>query len=305
MPNPVEQRRTIEGRIDMPSVPASRVHVDIAARSDRGKVRESNEDAYLVYRLGRYVECVTSSIADAGSLRHEDVGYVMLVADGMGGHEGGEVASRNALLKSIELVIRAPKWALKLDDPATRDAEIQELIDRARHYLAGIHAALREQAAGDPGLAGMGTTLTGAFSVGADLFVSHVGDSKVYLIHDGVMQRVTHDHTVAQQYADLGIIRQEDVARHRMHHVLTRAVGGPGDALEPDLHFRTIADGDRLLLCSDGLTDMVSEPEIAAVLGAHLTSEEACRALVALALDHGGRDNVTVIIAGYRVHETP
>jgi serine/threonine protein phosphatase PrpC len=233
--------------------------------------------------------------------RHEDTGHVMMVADGLGGHEAGDVASRTAVLTSLELVLRSPRWALKLDDPRTREREIRELLARSKLYLAGIHAALRQQAAGDPRLAGMGTTLTGAFSVGVDLFVSHVGDSKAFLFRDDAMRKITHDHTVAQQYADMGVISQEEVATHRMHHVLTRAVGGPGEELEGDLHHLQIANGDRLLLCSDGLTDMASEEDIAAVLRTHPLSQDTCRALVELALQGGGRDNVTVIVAGYTV----
>jgi protein phosphatase len=225
----------------------------------------------------------------------------MIVADGLGGHEAGEVASRSALVTTLQLILRSPRWALKLDDPTTREDEIRGLLERSRGYLAGVHAALREQAAGDARLAGMGTTLTGAFSVGSDLFVLHVGDSKAYLVRDGALRKITRDHTVAQEFADRGEIGQDEVATHRMHHVLTRALGGPDAELEGDMHHLRIAHGDRVLLCSDGLTDMTTEDEIAAVLAAHPASEDACRALVDLALEHGGRDNVTVIVAAFSV----
>jgi protein phosphatase len=115
------------------------------------------------------------------------------------------------------------------------------------------------------------------------------------------MRKLTHDHTVAQEYADLGVISQQEVATHRMQHVLTRAIGGPSEKLEGDLHHVQVDHGDRLLLCSDGLTDMASDEEIAGVLASHPESEPACRALVDLALERGGRDNITVIVAGYRV----
>src|SRR4029078_9650507 len=97
--------------------------------------------------------------------------------------------------------------------------EIRDLLARSRGYLAGVHQALHREADADARLAGMGMTLTGAFSLGWDLFVLHVGDSKAYLVRNGVLKKITHDHTVAQQFADLGVIPQEDVATHRMQHV--------------------------------------------------------------------------------------
>src|SRR5262249_40087486 len=151
---------------------------------------------------------------------------------------------------------------------------------RSRGYLTAIHAALRRQAANDPALAGMGTTFTGAFSVGADLFVQHVGDSKAYVLRDGVLRRITRDHTVAQQYADMGVISQDEVSGHRMNHVLTRAVGGPDEELEGDIHHLIVRPGDRLLMCSDGLTDMLADDEITAILVANPSSEEAAPRLI-------------------------
>ncbi len=302
MPNPIDQAHVIESSPETPGVPPRRVRVEIGALTHRGHRRETNEDAYIVFRVGRYLERVTSSIPEAElPSRFEEAGHLMIVADGMGGHEAGDVASRTALVTTLQLILRSPRWALKLDDPATRETEIRDMFARTRGYLAGVHAALRQQAAGDSRLAGMGTTLTGAYSVGEDLFVLHVGDSKAYLVHQGTMRKITRDHTVAQQYADLGVIPQEEVASHRLHHVLTRAVGGPDEQLEGDLEHVRIADGDRLLLCSDGLTDMATEPEIAGALASRASSQEACRMLVELALEHGGRDNVTVIVAGYAV----
>jgi protein phosphatase len=277
-----------------------RVRIDIAARTHRGHVRESNEDAFVVFRLGRSVECLTSNIPDPGlQEKQDDVAHLMIVADGMGGEAAGEVASRTVVISVLEEIVRSPQWTLKLDDPATREGEIRDLLTRARAYFSRVHGRLRELATGDPSLAGMGTTFTGAYAVGLDVFVWHVGDSKAYLAREEGLTRITHDHTVAQTYADLGVITQEDVASHHMQNVLTRAVGGPDDEIEADAHHVIVAPGDRLLLCSDGLTGMASEAEIAGVLAAHRSSEPACEALVALALERGGRDNVTVIVAGF------
>jgi len=225
----------------------------------------------------------------------------MMVADGLGGHEGGEIASRTALVTSLEFILRSPQWALKFDDPRTRDREIAAMQERSRAYLAGVHETILRQAQQRPELTGMGTTLTGAWSVGLDLFVLHVGDSRAYLMRGSRLRKVTHDHTVAQDYADQGLIAQHEVDRHRMSHVLTRAVGGHGDDVEGDMHHVRLSPGDRLLLCSDGLTDMVSDQEILQVLRSGMPSEKIARTLVELANDHGGKDNVTVVVAGYAV----
>ena len=302
MSNPTESAPTVPHAGATPGPPAPHVRIEIGALSHCGLVRENNEDAFLVFRLGRFLERVMSNVPEPElPSRFEEAGQMMIVADGLGGHEAGDVASRSALITALQLILRSPRWALKLDDPATRESEIRELLARSHGYLAGVHAALRRQAEENPHLAGMGTTLTGAYAVGSDLFVLHVGDSKAYLMHEGRLRKITHDHTVAQQYADLGVIPQEEVAKHRQHHVLTRAIGGPDAELEGDLHHLQVVPGDRLLLCSDGLTDMATEAEIAAALIANPVSEDACGALVDLALERGGRDNVTVIVARFRI----
>jgi protein phosphatase len=300
MPNPVQESRTVPGSPPAPAIPASRVRVDIGASSHRGKVRAVNEDGFAVFRIGRFLERVTSNLP-AGDLpeRTEETGHVMIVADGIGGREAGEVASRTALAATLDQVLRAPRWALKLDDPATREAQLEELRNRAKGYLAGAQKAVRERAAGEPGLHGMGTTFTGAYAVGLDLFVMHVGDSKAYLLHEGALRKITRDHTIAQEIADAGMIAPEEITTHHMRHVLTRAVGVQELEPEADILQPEVAPGDRLLICSDGLTDMASDDEIARVLAANPSSQDASGALVQLALDRGGQDNVTVIVAGF------
>lgn len=302
MPAPTEQPNTVSGSSTAGGLPSARVAVDVAARTHPGLVREINEDAHAVLRIGRFVERLASTLSEAELPAHaEDCAYLMMVADGLGGHEAGEVASHSALASLIRMMLRAPQWALKLDDPATRESEVRSLLDRMRAYLRTMHSAIREHASADARLAGMGTTFTSCYSVGADLFVLHVGDSKACLFRDGRLTRITHDHTVAQDYADRGYIAQEDVAEHRMHHVLTRAVGGPEERLEGDIHVHRLMHGDRVLLCSDGLTDMVKDREIEEQFASHPTSEAACEALLALALKRGGSDNITLIVAGYTI----
>lgn len=279
----------------------NRALVEIAARSDRGKKRENNEDTYLVYRTGRFVERIQSNIPESElASQYEDGGYLLAVADGMGGMRAGEIASREALLAGFRLVLRAPRWLLNLDDLATRDAEIEAFFERVHGYLGGMHAALLRQMAADPSKAGMGTTYTAAYSVGFDLFIVHVGDSRAYVLHDGRLRQITHDHTLAQRLADQGAIPQEDVATHPQRHVLTRVVGGSGGWFRAEMHHMRLHPGDTVLVCTDGLTGTVTEEEINGILGRHETSEETCDALLAASLERGAPDNVTMIVARYR-----
>ncbi|HTR98062.1 MAG TPA: protein phosphatase 2C domain-containing protein [Candidatus Acidoferrales bacterium] len=283
------------------ALPSGRVHAEVAARTHSGS-RPNNEDAYGIYRIGRFLERVSSNVStDAAPGRYEDSGNLLVVADGLGGAGGGEVASATALRSIVDMVLRSPKWALKLDDPETRDAEIESLMTRSRGYLQRMHALIREQQASDPRLAQMGTTLTAAYTVGLDLFVLHVGDSRAYVLRRGRLHRITHGHTLAQQYADHGVLPQAAVDAHPLAHVLTRAVGAPVDTLEVDTHHGGIEHEDRLLLCSDGLTKIANDDEIAGVLHGAQGSDAACAALIDLALARGAPDNVTVVVATFSV----
>ncbi|MFN8588999.1 MAG: protein phosphatase 2C domain-containing protein [Candidatus Eisenbacteria bacterium] len=301
MSDPADQPPPPAPHYEDAGIPTSRVKADIAALTHQGS-RANNEDAYAVFRIGRSMDCVASNVADGALPKHyEDSGHLLIVGDGLGGAKAGEVASSTALHTLVESIARQPKWALKFDDPATRDREIDELIERSRAYLQHMHAAIRARQQSDPRYEGMGTTFTSAYTVGGDMFIMHVGDSRAYELRGGRLYRITRDHTVAQEYANMGKLPQSEVESHPMSHVLTRALGSPSDQIDSDTHHRDIEDGTRLLLCSDGLTKVASEDDIARVLEAHPVSADACRALVDLALERGAPDNVTVIVARYEV----
>ena len=155
----------------------------------------------------------------------------------------------------------------------------------------------------EPKLRGMGTTITAAHSLGDDLFVTHVGDSRAYLFRKGKLQLLTRDQTQAQLMADIGMISQQEVAQHRLRHVLTNTLGGLENDVRVDIQRFKLADADRLLLCTDGLTDMVEGDVVAGVLATEESSDVACRRLVDLALESGGKDNVTVVLARYLIPE--
>src|SRR5262249_51053074 len=148
-------------------------------------------------------------------------GYFYIVADGMGGMAAGEVASRLAISTTLKLIHRSEKWGFKINQQEARD-----LFERVSRYLQEVDKTLTEQSAADRRLLGMGTTLTAAYSMGVDLFIFHLGDSRVYLYRGSSLRQLTKDHTVAQAMADAGYIAHKDVRRHVKRNALTNFLGG-------------------------------------------------------------------------------
>jgi PPM family protein phosphatase len=278
---------------------SSLIRIDVSALSHAGYRRANNEDHYLVVRLGRTLETVSTSLPPGDvPERTEEVNHLMIVADGMGGHRAGEIASRMAISTLVSLALEVPDWIFRIDD-----AHAQEIERRSRSRVQEVDAMLVESGQHDPSLAGMGTTLTAARSLGRDLLITHVGDSRAYLLRAGNLLRLTRDHTYAQLLVDTGQLAPGDVAGSSHRHVLTNALGGSSADVHVDTDRLQLEDGDRLLLCSDGLTDLVDDESIAGILLETARSSEACERLVQRALDAGGRDNVTVIVAAYQIPE--
>ena len=277
------------------------IQADLAGQSHQGMVRPKNEDHFLIFRFGRFLQTLSTNLPDGHvPPDHGPTGYGMIVADGMGGMAAGEVASRMAITLLIERVLETPDWIMAPDE-----AQMEEVITRAARRFRDVNEALVERARHDPGLTDMGTTLTMALSLGTDLLIAHVGDSPAYLFRHGELHRLTRDHTLAQEMADSGQISARDAALHRYRHALTRAIGIRGGGDEPEIRGLRLADGDRLLLCTDGLTAMVDDTTLATELGRQTSSAEACRAFIDLALARGGKDNVTVVVADYRIPSGP
>jgi serine/threonine protein phosphatase PrpC len=286
---------------ERPQAFSSKVKVDFGAVSDKGK-RPNNEDAFLVLRTGRYMQRLITNI-DPKLIeeRHEENAYGMAVADGMGGLAAGEIASSMAITTIVNLMLSSVKWALKLDHPEFRQEEIQEAIHRAVDYLNKADFAVGRQAAQDKKFERMGTTLTVSYSFGDDLFIFHVGDSRAYLFHQGKLIRLTRDHTLAQALADMGDISQETAEKHKFRHLLTRAVGHHGGKLDVEIHHLKLSNNDSLLICSDGLTDAVSDKQIAETLAGDGTSQDKCEYLSKLASEQGSKDNITVVMGHYNI----
>jgi protein phosphatase len=251
------------------------VEVELAALSHMGKVRTNNEDSYLVATFERSMKALLTSLPE-GDIPHHyaDTAYGLLVADGVGGAVGGEVASRTAISAIIELALRTPDWIMRLSDELAN-----EVLHRLSERIKKVDAVLVEKAKADPSLIGMGTTMTITCSVGINLLIAHVGDSRAYMFRHGKLYRLTIDHTFAQALADAGQIGPEVIESHPMRHMLTHVVGSEGGRALADLGVVRLLDGDQILLCTDGLTDMVSETAIAHILTGRGSAEQTCQAL--------------------------
>jgi serine/threonine protein phosphatase PrpC len=277
---------------------SSRVSVDLASLSDPGLTRRTNEDHFMAARFERTMQTLTTNIP-AGRVPAEwrETCYAFLVADGVGGAAAGELASRTAVEVLVEMVLESPAWIMRFEGERG-----DKVLERTADRFQKAREALVARAAEDPRLKGMATTMTFACSVGRDLLVAHCGDSRAYVLHrNGQLEMLTHDQTMAQSLADAGAIAQEDVAHHPSRHVLTSALASRGVFAQVELKHSQIEDGETLLLCSDGLSEMVTDEMITTVLAGKEPAETACRRLVDIALEAGGKDNVTVVVARYRI----
>ncbi|RZB18782.1 Stp1/IreP family PP2C-type Ser/Thr phosphatase [Streptomyces sp. F001] len=228
-----------------------------AAGSHKGMIREGNEDSgYAGPRL-------------------------LAIADGMGGAAAGEVASSEAISTIVQLDDDVPGS----DVLTSLGAAVQRANDQ-----------LRQMVEEDPSLEGMGTTLTALLWTGQRLGLVHVGDSRAYLLRDGVLTQITQDHTWVQRLVDEGRITEEEATTHPQRSLLMRALGS-GDHVEPDLSIREVRAGDRYLICSDGLSGVVSHQTMEDTLASYQGPQETVQQLIELALRGGGPDNITVIIA--------
>ena len=284
----------------LPKPFSSLIDVDVFALSDKGLVRSTNEDHHLVVRGSRGMETVFTSLHGnrAGDL-FEETAYGFVVADGVGGEAGGEVASRQAIFTLLNLALRTPDWQFRWG-PEERNTVMWRMQDRFRR----VNAALVQQATAHASLNGMCTTMTVALSHGKCLIIGHMGDSRAYLLHDGKLQRLTRDHTVAERMLEEGINPANDQLLNQLRNVLMQALGGPECECHPDTQDYFLEDRDQLLLCTDGLTDMVSDDEIETVLTTSDSAQSACRSLVNLALSSGGHDNITAIVARYSIPQS-
>jgi PPM family protein phosphatase len=255
----------LSGRNTDMNVPEGKLTVRYAVESSIGLEREDQEDrAYAGARL-------------------------LAVADGMGGHAAGEVASA-AVIDALR--------------PLDTQVPAGELLNALDHAVRRASAALRDLAEADPSLRGMGTTLTALLWSGSQLGLLHIGDSRAYLVRDGEVFQITHDHTVVQSLLDDGKITASEVASHPQRWLLLRALTA-ADSYEPDLQLHAARLGDRYLLSSDGLHQVAAADDITRVLLTVADPDQAAKDLVELAMDGGGPDNITCIVADVVAADVP
>lgn len=216
----------------------------------------------------------------------------------MGGSEAGEVASGLSVASIEDFLLNTLKRFSNL-----QASEEQGALRALQDALCQADSRNFEETAKHPEWQGMGTTLTMAFAVNWRLFVAHAGDSRCYLYSSGKLQQLTQDHTMPAELARRGIISAEKVAGHRWRHVVTNILGGPKPGVQVELHSLDLHPDDVLLLCSDGLAEMIPEERIASVLAQENDPQRACERLIAEANRLGGRDNITSIVA--RMSPTP
>lgn len=272
------------------------VLLDYAGKTDIGRVRKNNEDQFLIADLSKQLRVAHSSLntPELGRWTSGAIGHLLVVADGMGGAAGGELASGLAIEAISWYVARTMPWFYRY-----QDGREEELEAELRHAVEACDQTVMETAARSH-FRGMGTTLTMAYILWPRVYVVHVGDSRCYLHRNGRLARMTKDHTVAQQAIEKGILTEEEAKTSILGNTLWNCIGGGTEGVSPDLYHATLRPGDELLLCSDGLTRELPGPTIRDILARSRTPEVAVGALVAAANELGGQDNITAIVARFR-----
>lgn len=264
---------------------APRVTVHVFGRTDVGRTRTHNEDAFVVADLSTdratlHPEVRTHAVGPLGTL--------FMVADGMGGAAAGEIASQLAI-ETVLRILREHWTPAPRHDAATFAATLRRAAEEAN---AAIHA----YAVKHPENRGMGSTATIAGLLDDTLFLAQVGDSRGYLLRDGVARQITKDQSLVQRLIDAGELTEEEAERSDRRNIILQALG-PEALVRIDLTHQRVRHGDTLVLCSDGLTGELRGDDIARVVTAQADPMAACKELIDLANAHGGKDNITVIVA--------
>jgi len=280
--------------------PPPTVHVDVefGACSMPAPQRSVSDNHYLIIRLGRHQETLRTSLPD-DELRNsfDEWGYGMVLADGTG--HAGEVASRLAITTLADLTVQFGRWHVRLDDPTAH-----EVMDRAGRFYRSIDTTLWEAGRHRP--FGLQSTLTAVYSAGDDLFFAHVGHSRAYLFRDDVLLPLTHTRPGVRERLGKPPESSVGVADEDLHDALKERLRKPGLGPKIDIERLGLLDGDTVLMCTTGLTEVADDAAITSVLRApNHSPDEQCRLLVDLAAANGAVDDVTVMVARYRILERP
>jgi protein phosphatase len=270
--------------------------MDCFGLTDVGRRRTSNQDHYLIADLNKSL-CVKSTslnLDDETRLYGGSQGKLLLVADGMGGEAEGERASTIAVDQLATYVLNSLSWCYRLEESSEDD-----FAEHLKDALQSCQDSIKTFASQRPEASGMGTTMTMVYIVWPRAFVVHVGDSRCYLLRDGRLEQITVDHTMANLLAETGQLSRTQARRSPLGHALWNAIGGKSDDLFVDVYKLSLERGDVLLLCTDGLYDMLPEEPLIDVLSLKQSAETICRNLVDRANAQGGKDNITVIVAQF------
>lgn len=268
-----------------------RLQCRVDAASDPGRVRERNEDQFLVAELRSSLDVVRSSLGAPRSYRSRHGATLFAVADGMGGQARGKEASDLALTTVEQQLLDAIGDLEIFSHPSPPDLLAQ--------CFTAADAMVIQESEQDLTARGMGTTMTLALLVRARLYFAHAGDCRMYLLRGGGLTRLTRDHTLTSEMVGHGLLTETEAKRHPLRHIVTNYVGGGKLGVTPDLGSIDVLPRDRVLLATDGLTDMVSDGTLRALLSEHDAPGDAARALVAEALAAGGKDNVTALVVAF------
>jgi len=266
------------------------------ALTDPGRVRTSNEDHFVVVDLARTMCVRHTSVPQAKVQYSSHRGHLFIVADGMGGHQAGEVASALGITSVEGFLLNTLKRFFHV--PTSEEPSVMKEF---QHALMQADARIIEESREHPEMLGMGTTLTMAFAINWRLLVAHAGDTRCYLLSQGVLQQLTFDHTRVAEMVRHGILSPAEAARHPNRHIITNVLGGHEPGVRVEMHKLDLEPNDVVLLCSDGLTEMVPDGLIAAILNEEQEPQHACERLVAEANEAGGKDNITAVVARFEL----
>jgi protein phosphatase len=269
---------------------------EYGGKTDIGRVRKKNEDHFLIADLTKQLRVAQTSLAAAhlGAWTNASTGHLLVVADGMGGMSGGELASGLAVETISWYVARTMPWFYRYQDGREKEleSELRQAVEACQQSVTEAGAGSRYNR--------MGTTLTMAYVLWPRVYVVHAGDSRCYLHRAGKLVRMTKDHTVAQKAIDEGILTEEQAKESVLGNTLWNCIGGGTDGVSPDIYHATMQAGDELLLCTDGLTRKLNDKAIRDILAKSASPDAAAEALVEAANEGGGEDNITVIVARVR-----
>lgn len=271
-------------------------HIDAAGLTDVGRKRDVNQDQFLIADLSKsmHVDQTSIDIADASTMFGGSQGKLLLVADGMGGHAGGETASAVAISSIATYVLNSLQWYFRLD----HDNE-EDFTDDLKSAIEFSNEAIKQAGRNNADNYRMGTTATLAYVIWPRLYVMHVGDSRCYLVRGDKIECMTHDHTMAAALAEEDGVSADECKN--FSNVLWNVLGGgeENNDLKVEAHKSRLEVGDTLLLCSDGLYKHLPDSELLAILQRCDNAETACREFVTQAKEAGGSDNITVVVSRF------